>query len=184
MEGVVDEGLALGAGVIVLDHSAQRLAAQRHGKRDHRGGAAAGGRAGAGAEIVAGLLPFPGLLVHMTVAVDTARGDEQACGIDHLFCPAEVVAQGGDAALADSDVGAEEIAPRRDLGIADEEIEFRSHQALNDRRTSALPDAAPRRPGGLRQWRAPAAAARRLRARPAKSWLPAGQLPVLVILPV
>ena len=124
MEGIVDQGLALGARMIVVDHGAERLAADRHGEGDHRGGAAAGRRPGAGTEIVAGLLPLPGLLVHMAMAVDPAGGDELARGIDHRLGVAEIITQGGDAAVLHGDVAVEEVAGGGDSGVADEEVEL------------------------------------------------------------
>src|SRR5690242_19959086 len=75
----------------------------------------------------------------MAMAVDAAGGDELACRVDHLLRRTEIVAESGDAAAADSDIGAKEIARRRDLGVADDEIEFRNHQTAPRSYTTVMP---------------------------------------------
>ena len=52
VKGVIDHRLAARAGVVVLDHGAERLAPVLRREGDDAGGAAAGRRDGAGAEIV------------------------------------------------------------------------------------------------------------------------------------
>ena len=90
----------------------------------------------------------------MAMAVDPAGGDELARGVDHLFGAAEIIAEGGDAAVPDGDVAAEEIAGGGDGGVAEDEVELARrpghgssplYRALKRERVDA--EAQRRRPG-------------------------------------
>ena len=123
MEGVIDDGFAVGPPVIIIDDGTQGLAAERHGERYHRRGPAAGRRERAGPEIINRLLAFPGLLIHVAVAVVTAGRHQAADRVDHILGSAELFAEGDDPATADTDVAAHGVSRRGDGAIADQQVE-------------------------------------------------------------
>ncbi len=83
VEPVVDAGLALGLGVPGVQRLAQRAALGLHGEVQQRGGAAPGGRAGPGLEVVGGERPAE-RHVQVGMHVDAAGDDVLAGGVDGL----------------------------------------------------------------------------------------------------
>ena len=104
MEGVVDQRLALGALVILVDRVAQRLALALVGEGDDGRGAAGRGRPAAALEIVAEHRAVGGVLVEMDMGVDAARHGDQAGGVDLLLALVELLAQRHDPAAHDADI--------------------------------------------------------------------------------
>jgi hypothetical protein len=122
VEGVVDMGLAFGAGVVVLDSRAQRLALGLRRERDHRRRTAASGRTRAALEAVGHLRRAFHGLVQVAVRVHATGRHHAACGVDLLRGAIQARAQLHDAAALDADVAVEGVAGGGDTGIADDEV--------------------------------------------------------------
>ena len=90
--------MAVGLGVILLHHLAQRLALLLHGERQHHGVAAERRRARAGLEIVRHHDAGAGRLREVHVAVDAAGQHQLAGRIDDLRRVAEIGAERRDRA--------------------------------------------------------------------------------------
>ena len=65
----------------------------------------------------------------MDVAVDAARHDQQAGGVDHPRPVGQLVGDGGDFAGAHPDVGPERVGGRHHLAAADHQFEL-AHRRL------------------------------------------------------
>ena len=147
VEGVVDRGLAIRAGVIILDHLSQRHAAILRGERNDGGGAAASRRARGGEEIVRRHDTHGRSLRDVTMAVDTARRDNAALGIDLPAAGTDFRADRHDAAVDHSDVGAEDVGRGRERSVAYDQIVF-GHGACASRSDRVTIPARRRRAGG------------------------------------
>jgi hypothetical protein len=123
VKGVVDRRLARCTAVVVGHRIAQRLPAQLAGKRDHRGGAAAGCRPRAGEEVVGHLRAVACRLVQMAVRVHTAWRDQAATGVDLLRAGAKVCTDRDDAAAANAQVAGKAVAGGGDIRAADDQVE-------------------------------------------------------------
>ena len=65
----------------------------------------------------------------MDVAVDAARHDQQAGGVDHARPVGQLVGDGDDLAAAHADVGAECVGRGHHLAAADDQFEL-AHRRL------------------------------------------------------
>ena len=82
MEGVVDQRLAVGPPVIVPDRLFQAMATHLQRERDDRRGPPGRRRTGAGGDIVGADGAVGGRLIQVAVAVDPARRNRAAGGVD------------------------------------------------------------------------------------------------------
>ena len=124
MERVVDHRL-LRPLAVVGNHIAHRLAAMLGGKRNHRGRAAERRRDRAGVEVVGIPDAHARELLDVAVAVDPARQDRSARGVDLLRGAGQVLGERDDAAAADADIGAEGVRRGHDRAVANDQIEIR-----------------------------------------------------------
>ena len=124
MEGVIDGGLGLRRGVVILHDLAHRHAAMLGGEGNDRGGAAAGRRAGAGEEIVRRHDAEGGLLLDMAVAVDAAGKHQLALGVDLAAAPGKCRADCNNAPILDADVGADDVCRGCHRTPSHDELEF------------------------------------------------------------
>ena len=74
-------------------------------------------------EVVGDLGSVGQALLQVDVTVDSARGDRPARGVDLLAPPVEGRGDGLDSPGHDADVAAEHVRRRRDLPVADHQIE-------------------------------------------------------------
>ena len=109
MDAVVDDRLALGELGVIVDDSAQRLALELVGEGNDGGVAAAGCRDAAGLEIVRVLRSHRPALGQMHVAVNAARDDDAAAGIDAAASALDAVGERGDAPAGDADIAAHHL---------------------------------------------------------------------------
>ena len=123
VEGVVDHGL-LRALAIVGDHVAHRLAAVLRGERNHRGRAAERRRDGARVEVVGVPDAHARELLDVAMAVDPARQDQLARGVDLPGRARQVLGERDDAAAAHADVGTEGVRGGHDRAVANHQIEI------------------------------------------------------------
>ena len=123
VEGIVDNRLGARGLVIVLHDLTQRHAAMLGGEGYHRRGAAERRRNGAGIEIVGAHDAEARLLLDVAVAVDAARQDELAAGIDLAGAFAGNCGfERHDTAVLDGDITVELAVLGDDPGVADDEI--------------------------------------------------------------
>ena len=177
VKGVIDHRLAPGARVVVLDHGAERLAPVLRREGDDAGGAAAGRRDGARAEVVRRGGAHRGGLVDVAVAVDPARQHELARRVDLVRAGPKPFRQGDDAAVADAHVARHRVGGRGHRAAANDEIVVGlSHCALRlqvrddfvGEQAHGAPPATPRRPSRGRS-RSGCRTHRPLRERPRAS---------------
>ncbi len=123
MEGVVDDRLRRRRLVIVFHHLAQRHAAMLGSEGDHRRGAAKRRRYRARIKVIGAHDAETGLLLDVAVAVDAARQDELAAGVDLAGTLAgDCRFKRHDRAILDGDVAVELAVFGNDFGVADDEI--------------------------------------------------------------
>ena len=124
VETIVHTCFAFCAAMVVGHGCAQGLAFGLGGKGDDRGGAAAGCSAGAAFEVVCHAHGRFHGLIQMAVGIDTARCDHSALSVVFVGAGRQLVAQLGDLAVADADVGFKDVTGGCDLRIAHHDIEF------------------------------------------------------------
>ncbi len=123
MECIVDHRLGRRGLVIILHHLAQRLAAMLGGERDHRRRAAKRGRHGTRVEVVGAHDAEARPLLDMGVAVDAARQDELAAGVDLARSLAlDARLDRGDHAILDGDVAVDLAVLCDDLRVANNQV--------------------------------------------------------------
>ena len=124
VEGVIDEGLALGPAVVVVDRLAERVALYLAGEGDDRGRPAAGGGDGTGAEVVGHSGAVGHELVEVAMAVHAPRQDKLAGGVDVSLAGTQVFRQGDDPSPGDTDVAGDDVRCRGHPAVADHEVEI------------------------------------------------------------
>ena len=131
MERDIDVAIAVGLGVILLHHLAQRLALLLHGEGQHHRVAAERRRARAGLEIVRHHDAGAGRLRKMHVAVDAAGQHQLAGRVDDLGRVAKIGAERRDDAALDADIAGERVGCGRDRPAADDRVECHSLPRFN-----------------------------------------------------
>jgi hypothetical protein len=124
VEGVIDKGLALGPAVVVVDRRAERAALHLAGEGDDRGRPAAGGGGGTGAEVVGHSGAVGHELVEVAMAVHAPRQDKLAGGVDVSLAGSQVIRQGDDPSLGDTDIAGDDVRRRGHRAVADHEVEI------------------------------------------------------------
>ena len=124
VEGVVDDGTAVGTPAIVVHRPPQALAPELDGERDDGGGPAGGGGAGTGVEIVRAHRTVERALVQVAMGVDPARSHGAARRVDDSTGAFEAIRESGDAPVADPDVAFHHVGRGGDTPAADDDIEF------------------------------------------------------------
>ena len=123
VECVVDEAAPFRALAVVRERLAERRSAFLEREGNDGRGAAAGGRPRPAEEVVGDLRPVGEALLEMDVAVDAARGDRPAGGVDLLAPAVEGRRDGRDLPRCDADVGGKDVRWRRDGRVADYQVE-------------------------------------------------------------
>src|SRR5262249_58980703 len=108
----------------VVDTVARGQAAVWRGEGNDGGGAAASRRARGGEEVVRRHDAHGRSLLNVTMAVDATRRDDVALGVDLPAAGAELRADRRDAAVDDSDVGAEDVRRCCERSVAYDQIVF------------------------------------------------------------
>ncbi len=120
----VDVALALGQGPVGVGRLPQRRAPGLEGEGHHAGVAAGRRRPCRGGEVVGHDDAGPGGLRDVDVAVDAPRQHEEAGGIDGAGGIGDPLGHGGDAPVADADVGAHRVGGSHHRAVADGEVEL------------------------------------------------------------
>ena len=125
MEADVDETAPLRFGVIGIERGAQALPLLLHAERHHQRVAAERRGPGAAFEVVGHDDAGAAGLCEMHVAVDAARHDQTAAGVDDLRGVAQILAEHDDAAIADADIAFDRVGGRDHGSAADHHVELR-----------------------------------------------------------
>ena len=123
MKGVIDEGLAIGAGMVVVHGRLQTVSLELASKGDHRGGAAAGSRPCAGEKVVGHSGVVGGGLIQVAVRVHTTGGHQLALGVDVVLTRRQVLTDRHDLSIQDANVGRVTIAGRGDVRVSNDGVE-------------------------------------------------------------
>ena len=122
VEAVIHHRL-LRSAVILGQCVADAVTLELRGEADDRGGAAGQARRAAGDEALLIRAAVRAQLLDVAVRIDPARQHQQAAGIQHL-CAFQLLAQRGDAAVADADIGAESVGRGHHGAATDHQFEF------------------------------------------------------------
>ncbi|MNN41434.1 hypothetical protein D3C81_1555530 [compost metagenome] len=142
VESIVDHRLAAGAAMVVVHRRAQRMTFFLRGKRDHGGGAAAGGRDRAGAEVVGHPEAVGHGLVQVAVRIDAARQHQLAARVDDLRGFTQVKTELHDAAAVDGDIALHGVAGGHHGAVADDQVEL-FHDVGHERKSRSARGRAP-----------------------------------------
>ena len=129
MKADIDVALPLRLSAVLLNAFAQRRALDLERERQDAGVAARGSRRRARGEVVRRLDVRPGRLGEMDVAVDPARHDEKARGVNLTACALDLLGNRGNPAGADADIGAGRVRRCDHRTAANGDIKLR-HRAL------------------------------------------------------
>ena len=122
---VIDEGLAIGAAMVVGDRFAEALALHLGRERHQRRRPAACRRPRSAGEVVGHNRLVPGRLVEMAVRIDPAGQHQETICVDFASAGWKINGECGDPAVAHSDVGSEHVGGGGCRPSADNEIELR-----------------------------------------------------------
>ena len=129
MERRIDMALPLGERPVGLDLGPQALALLLHREGHHAGVAAGRSRPGGRVEIVRHHDAGSGILRDVDMAVDAARQDQKAAGVDLARSTRQAVRHRHDAAAPDTDIGPERIGRGDHRAAPDGEVEFRHRRS-------------------------------------------------------